>query len=1043
MAIDNTSQYKESLQPAKARLAGAVATVCGLAATAAMVFLLVRQTANPETRADIIVSTSMMLALAGIGMLAGLGLLLGRKVGIQQFLLIYWLTVTVVAIAITLAVILWKVPADTAEQLGLEPASASKWIALVGLAMVVLGGIVVVLLTGASQQHSRQRYASMVIVAVSFAVAAVLAVNMLAEKKPLHMSLESMGRYSMSQRTRRILKDMKVPLRLTCVYTSTDKAMQTAEKRSRVLELLGDMKLSSDKITVDNVTSDGEKAELLERLRAQLGTQADAHRKFVEQFKADSETLQTELEKLGQTWKAHPGNSYLNQWGLAVEISSAINDGVANLKQTRKKVDAALGGSGLPDYADLVRQIKQADESALSVLEQSTTFVESVSSIAKAASDPNTQQSLTQQVKKFTDAVSDASAAINSKPSDPNDPSPLLEKYAESANAAADAATELAKALDNIAGPEQAKLVQQNTHFTVPMGPVSISLVTYFRELLSAQIRQSAAQASGVLKNTKADYQKKFIAQTRGEAAKLVDSAGAACKLAENAITQLGNVDKQSGQAFAAAEAGKLFADPLAKIQASLAAIAKLPTLKDSSISSDITGENIIIVEAGEKDARKMEVISFDEVWPLKVRSMGPTMDDQGPQKRQFNGDAAIGSRILELTSDPFALVLLAYWGPGPDTPPQMARMMPRSELPVQALTSLRKRLEAANFAVEQWNLNEDMPDPNDHKDRQKVLIVLPPAPPAQPNPFQRQQMPMPRFGPEHANKVTDAIADGMPAVFLATFSPPRQANQFMPPASTPYAWGQYLRDQWGVDVKTDHLVIPAVTDAKTPGRYKIDAERFNFLSLSSFTDQPIGKPLQGQRVMWANLCPITGKVDARGNPAEPPAGVTIQPVLGFGEGEKSTWATQRIQDLLRQFQSTEGSYISPNYQAGDLPVPFDLAVAATKAEDKEKGIKPVRIVVMTVGASLSDGYMDREIPVRDAKGTLSLADPPRANADLPINSVYWLIGRQGLIASGPVQATMREIPPTLKTVLMGVYCVALPLIVLGIGGLVMYRRKR
>ncbi len=585
--------------------------------------------------------------------------------------------------------------------------------------------------------------------------------------------------------------------------------------------------------------------------------------------------------------------------------------------------------------------------------------------------------------------------------------------------------------------------MKANTHFTVPTGLVRIPLSDYLGKMLGPQIRQSAEQADAVLKNTKADYQKKFIAQTRKDAAKLVDSAAVARKLAENAIKQLGNVDKQSGQAFAAAEVGKLFAEPMARIKASLAAVAKLPTLKDSSISSDITGENIIIVEAGEKDTRKMEVISFDEVWPLKVSSMGPPMEDQGPQKRQFNGDATIGSRILELTNDPFALVLLAYWGPGPDTPPQMARMMPQSELPPEALTSLRKRLEAANFAVEQWNLNEDMPDPNDQKTRQKVLIVLPPAPPAQQNPFQRRPMPMPQFGPVHAKKVIDAIAGGMPAVFLATFSPPRQANRFMPPASTPYAWGQYLRDQWGVDVKTDHLIVPAVTDEKTPGRYKIDTERFSFLPLSSFTDQPIGKPLQGQRVMWANLCPIVGKVDARGKPAAPPAGVTIQPVLGFGEGDKSTWATRRIQDLLTQFQSNEGSYISPDYAAGDLPVPFDLAVAATRAEDKEKGTKPVRIVVMTVGVSLTDGYMDREVPVRDAKGALSLADPPRANADLPVNSIYWLIGRQGLIASGPVQATMREIPPTLKTVLMTAYCVALPLIVLAIGGLVMYRRKR
>jgi hypothetical protein len=227
------------------------------------------------------------------------------------------------------------------------------------------------------------------------------------------------------------------------------------------------------------------------------------------------------------------------------------------------------------------------------------------------------------------------------------------------------------------------------------------------------------------------------------------------------------------------------------------------------------------------------------------------------------------------------------------------------------------------------------------------------------------------------------------------------------------------------------------------PGRFKVNAERFNFLPLSSFTDQPVGKPLQGQRVMWTNLCPITRKLNARAEPAEAPAGVTIQPVLTLPKTDKATWATRRIQDLLMQFRTSEGSYITPDYVAGDLPVPFDLAVAATKAADAEKNVKPTRIVVLSVGASLTNGYLDREVPVRDAKGTLSLDDPPRANADLAINSVYWLIGRPGLIAAGPVQATMREIPPTFKNVLIVAYCVALPLLVLGIGGFVLYRRTR
>lgn len=170
---------------------------------------------------------------------------------------------------------------------------------------------------------------------------------------------------------------------------------------------------------------------------------------------------------------------------------------------------------------------------------------------------------------------------------------------------------------------------------------------------------------------------------------------------------------------------------------------------------------------------------------------------------------------------------------------------------------------------------------------------------------------------------------------------------------------------------------------------------------------------------------------------------MTIESLLAIPPHWKSTWATRRIQDLLRQFQSVQGSYIWPDYAAGDLPAGFDVAVAATRAEDKDKKISPARIVVLGVGSSLMDGYLDREVAVRDTKGTISLTDPPRANADVVINSAYWLIGRQNLIASGPVQATMKEIPPGMKALLVVIYCGVLPALVVGIGSLVMLRRRR
>ena len=1037
MAINETPQSIEKLDASKARLAGLLASVVSLAASAAMAVWVIRLMGGGEEQSDLAMRLMPLLVFAVVGLIAGAALALGKSVSAQQFTLGYWLVVIVAAVAAALGASLWKMSPELAETFRLAPESANKYALLAALGAVILGCVVVAMLTSASKPGSRQRYASMVIVSVSFAVAAMIAVNMLAGKKPVHSTWETLGHYGMSERTKKILKDVTTPVRLTCVYTSDEPGKKAEDYRPRVMELLEDMKLYSDKVTVDNVTTDAGKVELLGRLRDQLGTQADTHKEFVEGFDKEAQSLQAALESQAKWWKAHSGQSYLNQWGLAVEISSALDGAIKKLKDTRQKVSAAMAGAGLPDYANLVTQIKESEQAAKNVLEQSGKLVESVGKIAEAATNPETKKSVLSEVQAFRDAMAATVAAVASGGDDPNDPAAVLNRYVFAANAAAKQANDLAAAMDNIAGPDLAELLQQNSHLSLPMGPVSIPLSTYLQQVLGTQLKKLADQTAAIAKNTKADYQKKFIAQARQDGKTLTTSAEQVAKLLEKAVLQLGQVDEQSAQAFKAAKDGKLFTDILTRIDATLAEAGKLPELKDTSISTDIAGDNIVIIEA----RGKAEVISFDEIWPLKVPSMGMAPPEPDSKKRQFFGDATISSRVLKMTSDPFAVVLFAYFGAGPDTPPQMARMMPQPDLPVMAFNTLRKRLEAANFAVEDWNLSQPMPDPNDHKGLQKVLIVLPPAPTMPQNPMQR--MPMPQFGPEQEKRITDAIADGTPAVFLTTFSPPRQVAMFMPPASPPYAWGRYLRETWGLEVQTDYLVVPAVADGQTPGRYKVDAIRFNYLPLSSFSDQPVGKPLQGQRVMWTNLCPITRKRNARGESADPPAGVNLQPVLTFPASDEATWATQRIQELVTQFRTTEGSYISPNYEAGDQRVPFALAVAATRAGNEDKNIKPSRILVMSVGASLTDGYLDREVQVHDAKGTISLADPPRANADLAINSVYWLIGRQGLIASGPVQATMREIPPTLKNVLIVIYCVLLPLLVLAVGGLVLYQRKR
>jgi len=140
---------------------------------------------------------------------------------------------------------------------------------------------------------------------------------------------------------------------------------------------------------------------------------------------------------------------------------------------------------------------------------------------------------------------------------------------------------------------------------------------------------------------------------------------------------------------------------------------------------------------------------------------------------------------------------------------------------------------------------------------------------------------------------------------------PPRRLSFFSPPARLAYGFGDYLREQWGIDVRTDYLVVPAVADENLPGQFKIDAERFSYLPLSTFTDHPIGRPLQARRVLWMGLCPVSIAPDR-------PEGVTVQPILTVPGNWRDTWATNRIEEMLAQFQTAEGSTIAPDFQAGD-----------------------------------------------------------------------------------------------------------------------------
>ena len=801
----------------------------------------------------------------------------------------------------------------------------------------------------------------------------------------------------------------------------------------------------SDKIEVTNASTDAAKAQVIVRLRGQSGGKADKHIKFLEQFEADSNVTTKGLAEQAEQWQRMSKAAYLNLWGMKAEMARVLKTLSAKAKKAHDKVVRELSGSGLPDYAALADEAERELKDTQKSLDELVQLLDQMAEIPIKATE-NRKDAL-EKTSDCVDAASAMARAIGTpeKPR-PSNPSSVLGRFITEARQTARKARSAAQALANIGGAKNANLVRESNIWQARLaGGPGIMLRVPFNDLyglLARRIDQMVLDSEGLIKAAKSDYQADIIVKMRPQVVALARSFNDTHEKVSAATTALVTVDEQTRKIFNQAENKALFKDLLKRCADLLAQADKLPELKSSSLTTDITGDNIVIVEAG----GKTEVVEFDAVWPLRSEPLGPASPADTEQRRIFNGDAAVNSKILSLTSKPFATVLLTYYRPA--VPPRMQRMVPPAEIEPSQIGTLKKRLEEANFLVKDWNLGEDIPKPSPDEPATQVLIVLPPPPPM-PGPMGGQGMG--QFGPMHVNKIRQAIDSGIHAIFLTLFIQPRRMSMFGPPMQLPYGLNGYLRQDWGIRALTDHLVVPAVPDENDLDKFKINGLRFAYLPLNNFSDHAIGKPLRRQRVLWASLCPIR---------TEPtlPEGVTVEPLLTIPGDWRDTWATRRFQQLVEQFRSGEGSKVYPEYNKGDLPAPFDVAVTATRTAPEaqsqpattqaaiapdQQPVKSARIVVLGMGRSLTDGYLSQPVPVQDAKGTMTLADPPRANADVVINSVYWLTGRENYIAAGPAGAQLVLIGNAARTVLATIFVVALPALVLAAGATVMVMRRR
>lgn len=1019
-------ELERSLHRAGARAAGVVCAALALLGAAVLGALMF---AWRDAGAVVLAYLGAWAALWVLMAVAGVQLLRGNA-GAQRLLLVFWLLVAVVTALAALTgglrgVGWWTLPVPL-------------WLAA---SVTLVGAVVcVALLMAASAERSPQRCASTVTVSVAVALALAIVVNLIGQDPEFRVrrDVQQLGQYGLSGRTRTVLARVQSPVRLTCVYTSTDERARGEDYRPAVLELLEDMHEVNGHIEVGNAATESAKAAVVARLRDRVGGRADKHVQFLAGFAQSGKNLTAALSDEQARWSAMGEDSYLSMWALTAQVPTGLGKVAGDVEAVRAKVERELAGSGLPDYAGLADEVKGVLESLKHDLESESKLLTAIGTIPPAAAA--NRKKATERLEAMRKAVMDLKGALADERISQASPA-VLDNVAALARDATDKAIAAAKALQQIGGEKNARIVAASRYYqlSIPSGVLEVraDLGRLIEQYVAGQLRSMAETVEAIRKVAKVEYYGSSVAKLQGEAGELAGFVQQITTASLKALDRLAEVDEPSGALLALAQAGQAFQGPLAVLSPLLEEAGLLPELTGDSVAADIVGDNIVIIEA--EATGKTAVVPFDEVWPLRQQAGGEVEAEGGPRPRTFQGDSAIAARIVAMTEEPEATVLITYYGGGGPE----ARMAPRPDIPPTALAALRKRLSEANFEVKDWNLDEERPAAT--PGRPQVLLVLPPAP-ALPGLTPRGE----GFGEQHVAKVAGAIDAGTPAIFLAVFSWPRQML-FAPPVSPPYGFGEYLRTGWGIDVKTDYLVIPALADETQPGLYRLAPARFAFVPLSAFTSQAIGKPLQAQRVLWTALSPVltAGAV---------PAGVRVEPVLEVPAEWRSTWATRRLMDLQSQLES-QGATIRPDYAAGDIPPPFAVAVAATRsgrgaaaatvpstssAPSTAEAAGPSRIVVMTLGAGMVDGYLDQQVGQLDARNTLEFSDPPRANAEVVVNSVYWLVGREAMISAGPSRIRpVAMIAPEVMNLLRAVYLIGLPAAVAVIGAAVLLARRR
>jgi len=858
--------------------------------------------------------------------------------------------------------------------------------------------------------------------------------------------------YRLSERSKSILDKTTGDIRITTVYTSDDPESDRKKYLPDLQDLCREISEYKDNVKVEHLHSGNERAELRNRIVHKFESASVEYDKLVNQalqvWDEYEKAVAEPRQLLGHLLQ---GDSWLGGFSTLANIDVVIRKDLEDLSETRSEVNDLVKSEAVPMYDEANGKIRSTNNRLKKNLEDSQEWMKDMNQLVKVLSNPDSEfaNQTKSKLNQMTALLAQLQKTVGN-PSDvnvPEDPKPLLKEIAKEFNHLANWLFEESSRVQSFVEKNPAiKLhpkwtVQVQQAIFVTKMPLSVILAN-----AAESLSNNAQSLKQILKqDVPKDQMQNVVRQLRS----IVQQIEESLQPWKNNILAILNdgtkIDQESIQFLAKGGSGELFKDIIDKLQDVLNKIDDLPELELDEIAEGLKKDNIIVVEANED----VKVISFDDVWPFSDPMAGFSMQKE-ERRRIFDGDSAISSAILSMQSkNPDATIVLVAFEDTP--PPQMRQMQPprTGPIPLENLSTLKKKLTDMNFEVKEWNLAAEDAKKPEIETEKVIYAFLPPAPSDPMQQMRRNAPPQKEFGEKEIKLIREVLANkNSSAIFLAVWSPPRMSFGPMPPDSYPY--NELLENDWGIKVYADYRVIRGEPDKKHVNHYAINVQEWSYLQLNSFTDHPIGKPLQARRMLMSGVCPVT-KADKK------VAGVDISTVLEIPDTAHNIWAENGdgIRRIFGELRSGKYNGLFTKNDSTSWEPPFSVILAGEKVikEEKKAETQPAdtqpaetkqKIVVMGTGISMADFYLTQRVPRFEGEKSRLVTDPPpKENLDLLLNTVYWLSGKENMIAAGPAKIPLiKEIKAETKTTLW-LTTFAWAFVVLIAGGIVMMVRRK